>query len=348
MRVFSLAVFLKFFGLLFLFNHVIASDVIIKPLGPVKYQKTLGDHLRLSYSFIITNNLSAAVATSGMFLNELKLVEPTGIAEFKLQETNCPFGDISQYLKPKGQVGDSCYVEYKTLIPEVAGNFLNQFNVSDAFGGNTLSSVFGVSVFPKGKLGHFVFEENGDPVSALSLAPNDNGVVVLKNTGGMTITDVAVSNLTHTGFTNIDCLSSNGILMPKGSCHFSYHISSIPSTKSFIVSVSGINVDNVPTLDVAVAPRVYITNNYNSRYYVSVCNVDKDTGALSHCKDSGLTELNQPYGITFNHTDTRAYIANFWVDKIWQCDINPVTGLFSHCKDSKGAGFYGPRYLAIT
>ena len=233
--------------LLFLFgsfNNVFASNLLISPISRVAYQKMVGDLSILSYQFSITNNIPASAA-QGLFLDKPILTYAETLPDLKFS-TDCPFGSLTKYLKPKGEVGDSCFVRYESSIPQAIGKFFNQFNVADGLGGNNSSATFGVTVFPKGKLGHFVFEQNGTSISSLSLAPNENGTIILRNNTDIPITNVTISNLNQSGFTNVDCPNNGGTLAAHTTCSFSYNTGATPAANSFTITANGDNSDNSP------------------------------------------------------------------------------------------------------
>lgn len=75
--------------------------------------------------------------------------------------------------------------------------------------------------------------------------------------------------------------------------------------------------------------RAYIVSQANNS--VVQCVVDRVSGNLRDCLNTGATNLNNPYGIAFNPTGTMAFITN-WDVGITRCQVDVVTGMFSNCQ----------------
>jgi hypothetical protein len=84
--------------------------------------------------------------------------------------------------------------------------------------------------------------------------------------------------------------------------------------------------------------------------YVYKCSVNPNTGLLSQCTDSGVTNLNLPVSMTLNTAQTRAYITNSGdgFDNITICSINNSTGDLSDCYVSEAGPFDYPTTIIFN
>ncbi|PPC90652.1 MAG: hypothetical protein CTY35_14240, partial [Methylotenera sp.] len=114
-----------------------------------------------------------------------------------------------------------------------------------------------------------------------------------------------------------------------------------------ITNGSGTNVmSNVTNVNVSCYSYIYITLGSTTNQTL-VCELNNSTGAVSNCQQIGPTIL-APYGIAFNPTNTRVYIASQFDNLIRFCQPTPATGLLTGCTNSGATGITTPLGVAFT
>ncbi len=104
------------------------------------------------------------------------------------------------------------------------------------------------------------------------------------------------------------------------------------------------NIENIKVICLPLY--AYVSNLQGGN--VNRCIVNRYTGALSQCNDTGGLGFNQPIAITMNQDGSLVFVSNFGDDTVRVCRVNLQTGTFSQCQDTGGTGFNNPTAIAFN
>lgn len=254
--------------------------ITVAPIGHFVFQKEGVDITSLNVNIGSKGNISLK-NTFNAIITDLNLYLPQQLGSFT---STC-----GTYLQPYGL----CLITYTAIK---AGSGLLKITGSNA---DNSPAILNVSV---ASAGHFSFEQEGRAIENLNLIADDTGIIMLKNTGLSSITNVSISLPSWIGIFNHNC---SPLLNPSDACTIIYN-SVIPGTS--VLKVSGINADNSPsTLPVNIVSHGHLAYLQNENEITSLSLVPQAKGAIT-LKNSGgsavtgLT-INLPQGIGVFSTD---------------------------------------------